>query len=132
MEQRLQLATAALMIEMMHADYNVSEQEESAIIAALKTAYHLSDSDLDDIIQLAHEEKREATSLYGFTSLINEHYSQQQKLEVIRLLWEIAYADQHFDKHELHLMRKISDLLYVPREIAMGIRDSIKNANKVK
>ena len=126
LEDRLQLATAALLIEMVHADFDVSEDEESALIEAMRKGYNLDDEKLEEIVTLAHQEKRDATSLYSFTRLINDHYSEQQKLEVIRLLWKVAYADQHFDKHELHLMRKISDLLYIPREVAMGMREEFQ------
>lgn len=125
LEKRLQLATAALLIEMMHADFDIDAEEEKAMVAALRKAYQLSDEELDDILRLAHEEKQAATELFSFTHLINKHYSAAQKKEVIRLLWQVANADNLIDKHEVHLIRKVADLLYVPREIAMGLRQDL-------
>lgn len=122
LEKRLQLATAALLIEMMHADFAIDAEEEQALVAALHKAYQLNDDELDEILRLAHQEKQTATELFSFTHLINQHYSDAQKKEVIRLLWQVASADNVIDKHEVHLIRKIADLLYVPREIAMGLR----------
>jgi uncharacterized tellurite resistance protein B-like protein len=125
LDQRLQLATAALLIEMMHADFEISPAEQQAVVAALQEAYQLDASALQGIVELAEQEKHRATELFGFTNLINQHYNDAQKKEVLRLLWKVAYADRHFDQHEIHLIRKIADLLYVPREIAMGLRVSV-------
>ena len=122
LEKRLQLATAALLLEMASADFEVLEIEQASLIDALKTAYGLSDEDIKEVITLSEAEHSESESLYPFTRLINEHYSEQQKREVIRLMWRIALADGHIDKHEMHLMGKVSDLLYIPRPVVGEIK----------
>ena len=122
LEKRLQLATAALLLEMAKADSEVLETEQASLVEALKTAYKLSDEELNEVISLSEQANQDSESLYPFTRLINDHYSEQQKREVIRLLWRVALADGHIDKHELHLMRKVSDLLYIPRPVVGEIR----------
>ena len=42
----------------------------------------------------------EATSLYEFTRVINDHYSAEQKLKLIGAMWAVAYADGDLDKYE--------------------------------
>jgi len=68
------------------------------------------------LIELANAEKHEATDYYTFTSLINEHYSQQQKIKLVEDLWRLAYADNELDKYEEHLLRRLSELLHVPHK----------------
>ncbi|MCG8671646.1 MAG: TerB family tellurite resistance protein [Pseudomonadales bacterium] len=130
LEKRLQLATAALLLEMVNADYEVLEVEQASMIEALKQGYKLSDEDIQELIQLSQSEQDHNNSLYPFTRLINEHYSEQQKREVIRLMWRVALADGHIDKHEMHLMRKVSDLLYVSRPVVMELKQLEQNAAK--
>jgi uncharacterized tellurite resistance protein B-like protein len=36
-----------------------------------------------------------------------------QKVRIVELLWTVAFADSHQDKHEEHLIRRIADLLHV-------------------
>lgn len=122
LEKRLQLATAALLIEMVNADYETLEIEKTQLIASLKAGYSLSDAEINELVQLSEQEHSNHQSLYPFTRLINDHYSENQKREVIRLMWQVALADGHIDKHEMHLMRKISDLLYVSRPVVMEIK----------
>ena len=129
LEKRLQLATAALLLEMVNADFEVLEVEQASLINSLKTGYNLSDEEIKELIELSEQESHTSNSVYPFTRLINDHYSENQKREVIRLMWKVALADGHIDKHEMHLMRKISDLLYIPRPIVMEIKQQeIDNA----
>jgi uncharacterized tellurite resistance protein B-like protein len=68
---------------------------------------------LQEVIALAEGEARRATSLYEFTSLINADYSYAERVELVESLWEVAYADQHLDRYEDHLVRKGADLIHV-------------------
>lgn len=113
-QHQLQVATAALMVELMFADHEVSESEEQHLEQTLRDHFELQPQELQDLLQLAHEEKHAATDYYRFTSLINEHHSQQEKIELVEHLWRMAWADQRIDKFEEHLIRRLADLLHVP------------------
>lgn len=112
-EHRLQLATAALMIEMMNQDDTVHETEELAVKAAIQVKFSLTEEETKELFELAHEEAKNANDYYQFTRLINENFTQQQKFTVIKYLWEIAYADDHLDRYEEHMVRRIAELIYV-------------------
>ena len=112
-EHALQIATAALLLEMMRMDDRIDEQERAAIAAALRRQFGLAPTQLDTLIALAEEEARNATDYYQFTSLINARCDAAQKIRIVENLWQVAIADGHLDAHELHLMRKIADLLYI-------------------
>lgn len=112
-QHALQVATAALLVEMMRMDERVAETERAAVTDALRVRFGLSDAEVERLIALAEEEAREAPGYYAFTSLINKGFSAEQKIRVVEYMWQVAYADGHLDAHENHLMRKIADLLYI-------------------
>ncbi len=112
-DHSLQIATAALLIEMMRADTHISDDEKSTIRKSMKSKFDLSGEEVDALIHLAEEKIWEATGYFEFTSLMNKGFSQQQKIKVIEHLWEVAYADSILDKHEEYMVRKIADLIYV-------------------
>ncbi|MCK4834030.1 MAG: TerB family tellurite resistance protein [Gammaproteobacteria bacterium] len=116
LERRLQMATAALMVEMLHVDEQVTTEEDEKLRQLLKQRFKLDSSEIDSLIDLAHNEKHEATDYFAFTSLLNEHYTQQQKINLVEDLWQLAYADDHLDKYEEHLLRRLADLLHVPHQ----------------
>lgn len=112
-QHKLQLAAAALLIELSRADFEKSPEEYLAIERALKQKFSLSEQEINDLIALAEEENSQATSLYEFTKLINEHFEPEQKFALLTALWEVAVADGDISKYEDHLIRKIAELIYV-------------------
>ena len=111
--QALQMATAALLLEMVRLDDRVVDAERAAIATALRRQFGLDVEQFGRLIALAEREAQQAIDDYQFTSLINKTCSAEQKVTIIENLWVVAMADGHLDALELHLMRKIADLLYV-------------------
>jgi uncharacterized tellurite resistance protein B-like protein len=121
-EHQLQLAAAALLVEMSRADYVVGDAERQTMTHVLHTALGISTSEIEQLINLAHTSADRATSLYEFTSLINDHYSKQQKLALILSMWRVAYADDDLNKYEERLIRQVSDLIHVSHSDFMRMK----------
>ena len=113
---KLKLATAALLIEISKADHHVHENEKESITNALSTSFGMSSEETKEIIELADQEVNKSISIYEFTRLINENYTMEQKKHVIGLLWQIALSDDHLEALEEHLIRKTAGLLHVSHE----------------
>lgn len=108
-----QLATAALLIEVMVIDGNLDPDETQSIAATLSRMLDLGNQQVDELIELSQEEVREATSLYQFTSEINKHFDHNKKLSLMTAMWRVAFADGHLDKHEENIIRRVADLLHI-------------------
>jgi uncharacterized tellurite resistance protein B-like protein len=112
-EQALRLATAALLVEVTRADFEVDGQERAAVRQALEDLFGLGAQALDELVRLAEQEADEATSLFQFTRLIDRQFPYPRKVAVVERLWQVAFADARKDSHEEHLVRKVADLLHV-------------------
>jgi len=110
----VELAAAALLIELGRADYESDADEQKVIIEAIRQGSGLEDGELESLVASAQESAERATSLYEYTSLINAQYSMDEKLALIEALWRVAAADGDIHRYEDHLIRRIADLLYVP------------------
>ena len=108
-----QLATAALLIEVMVIDGDLDDQEMQAIAGTLSNMLDLTEEQIDQLIELSKEEVSEATSLYQFTKEINEHFDIEKKLSLMTAMWRVAFADGHLDKHEENIIRRVADLLHI-------------------
>ena len=113
-ERALQLASAALLVEMTRADHDIKAVEQSAVQRALKRAFSLSEAEAAELLEVAQAEVEEATSMYDFTRRLNEELDESRKVHFVELLWRVAYADGELDKYEEHLVRRVAELLYVP------------------
>lgn len=109
----LELATAALMMEVARADFEQSEAERSLMLQKLGSRLKLTDEAVAGLLLLAQDASEEAHDLYSFTSIINERFTYPEKKQLVVNLWEIALADAHLDPQEDHIIRRIAGLLSV-------------------
>jgi len=128
LDHELKLATAALLIEMMYQDDQVHDKEIDAAKKALTERFELTDDECHILFELAEEEVKEAVDYHQFTRLIASEFTQVQKIKVIELLWSIAYADSHLDSLEEHMVRKISDLIYVSHKDFMKTKHKVQDS----
>ena len=110
------LGTCILLIEVSKADDSFDEVEKDKIVDILKKNFSLESDQTKILIKLADEKNQEMISLYEWTSEMNKNYSYSEKVNVIKVLWDVAYADGHIDKYEDYTIRKISELLYVKHQ----------------
>ncbi len=109
----LNIATAALLIEVMTIDGNMDQEEMDSVKSNLSKILELSDDEIQELIDLSQEEVSDATSLYQFTKEINANFELQQKLDLMTALWQVALADDYLDKYEESILRKIADLIHL-------------------
>ena len=119
----VQVATAALLFEVMRTDGELKEAERHAVTAAIKERFELSRDETAELLRLAEAEAGQATDYYQFTALINEHFTSAQKEQVVECLWQVATADHEIDRFERTLVHKIADLLHVPRAAQIAARE---------
>ena len=112
--RRLRLAAAALLVEVMRADPEVRDEERTVVRTALQGTFGLSHAATEELLRLAEAEADEATSLYEFTSLVDEGLSPGEKKRIVELLWLVAFADAEKHPLEEQLIRRIAGLLHVP------------------
>jgi len=117
-----QLAAAALLFEVSRSDDDVADIEKSRIEEIVRSSFSLSDEEVRTVMDLAEQEIAESSSLFGFTSLINEHWSIDQRVNLAEHMWHVAFADGKLDDHEVHLMRKIQKLLHIPHKRFIGAK----------
>jgi len=121
----LRLATATLLVEIVRADYEEELVEGEAVFVQLREFFSLSEEETALLIQEAEREADHAVSLQEFTRALHEQLSIGEKHSVIEMLWRVALADSKLDKHEDSLIRKVAELLYVPHNDLIRIRNRV-------
>ncbi len=112
-QNAVRVAAAALLVEIMVTDGLISQDEETTITSLLENSFGLPSAEAQELFELARQEVAEATSLYQFTGLVNEHFSAEQKFNLLTQTWQVALADGRLDKYEENLIRRLADLLHI-------------------
>jgi uncharacterized tellurite resistance protein B-like protein len=111
--QAIRLAAAVLLVEMARADADHPGPEREALRRELQTRFGLDAEAAQALLASAERTADRSVSLHGFLDDINTGLDYPQKLAVLKMLWQVAYADGRLDRHEEHLMRRFADLLHL-------------------
>jgi uncharacterized tellurite resistance protein B-like protein len=122
-EHRLETAVAVLLFEVSRADDDISSLEKARIAEALARSFDMAANELEALLEEAEHEVEQSTSLFPFTRLINEQFSQAEKKALVEQLWRVSFADRKLDRFEEQIIRRIADLLYLPVADVMHARD---------
>ncbi|KAA0698707.1 hypothetical protein DTW90_13090 [Neorhizobium sp. P12A] len=107
------IAVAALCIQVMEADGKVEATEQKKLRKLLHDQYGLDGKQLEALIAAGEEAENEAVDYFRFTSDLKRHLNNDQRVELIGILWDIVYADGERSEMEDHAIWRIADLLGV-------------------
>jgi uncharacterized tellurite resistance protein B-like protein len=108
-----QLAAAALMVEAATMDSVFEAAERARIGQLIRERFALGADEAADLIAEAERAAAASAQWHGFTSAIKDGYDHAERVELIEMLWEVAYADGQLHDYEASLLRRIAGLLYV-------------------
>lgn len=122
----LGLAVAALLVEVLRADFEVGAAERRQVAGSCARLLGLDASASAELVREAEAQIDKSHDLYQFTSVVNRHWDDSAKAALLESLWRVAQADETVHKYEEHIVRRIADLLHVPhsRFISSKLRAS--------
>lgn len=126
------VATCALLVEIARIDGTFTREEMETVISILKEKYGLSRENVDALIAEAESQLEESVDLWQFAKLINENYSNEEKMEIIETLWRIVYVDGKMDQYEHYLMNKLKNLLRISHNQLIDAKLKVKYSNQNK
>ena len=115
----------SLFVEVSRVDYKIDEKEINFIIEILAKEFNFN----LDLIKEKLNIVRTSDRLIGYhpiTKYLNENFDINFKKKVVLGLWKIAFINNDLDKYEDHLVRKVSDLLYLNHSDNMLLRNKAK------
>lgn len=120
--ERRQLAVAALLVEAAFIDRSARPAECAVVSRLLSEYFGLAPKEAEAL--LAEAKTRYAASLddWIFARAVREGFGEGERVEVLRMLWEVVYSDGRLASFELDLLQRLSAALGVDEEAAEGAR----------
>ena len=115
-ENRLHLAAATLLGEIARMDGQEAAAgavERRRMAELLARRFTLSEEETRALIEEAEQEADQSAQLFAFTREIKDAFDYEERVELMEMLWEVAYADDHLHHLESSLMRRLAGLLHV-------------------
>ena len=109
--KQLQIATAALFIEMAKADGEFTEEERENVIQSLQKQFNIDSVYVSELMELSKLKLKDSASFYEFSNVVNENFTNEDKNTLLINLWRLIYTDKKLDKYEDQLIKIIGGML---------------------
>ncbi|HSE75177.1 MAG TPA: TerB family tellurite resistance protein [Dongiaceae bacterium] len=109
----LELAVAALLIEAARMDDTFDAPERAMIERLLAERFDLSPDAVGALVNAAESAVAQSTQFFPFTQQIVKHIDPEDRVQIVEMMWEVAYADGTLDPQEDALLRRIAGLIHV-------------------
>ena len=124
--KNLELISLCLAFEVANADNNIDEREQKLFLEKIKETIDLSVLTDKEIFDVIKEESRNRISFYEIIKDINNSLNKDEKINVLKLLWEIAYADDILDLEEEKIIRRSAEMLGIKPSIVLQTKQEFK------
>ncbi|MEL6289711.1 MAG: TerB family tellurite resistance protein [Pseudomonadota bacterium] len=125
----VRLASAALLVHAMRIDDETSPAERERLRDVLAQRFDVTGAELVALIDAARAQDDEAVDLYRFTRLLTANLDQPGRIEIVRMMWEIAVADGEIHEFEANLVWRVAELLGVASEDRIRLRQEVLAAS---
>jgi uncharacterized tellurite resistance protein B-like protein len=110
---QLQIAVAALMVQAATMDDTFDAAERTAIERLLAARFALDPASVRRLLATAEAAAERSNQLYSFIRTVVEQLNAEERIRIVEMMWEVAYADGVLDPDEDALLRRVAGLLYV-------------------
>ena len=125
--KNLKLIALCLAFEVANADNDIDIREKDLILEKIKESVDVSVLTEKEIFDVIQEESQKRVSFYDIIHDINKNLDKKEKVDVLKMLWEIAYADKVLDVDEERIIRRSAEMLGIKPSIVLQTKEEFKN-----
>ena len=125
--KNLKLIALCLAFEVANADNDIDIREKDLILEKIKESIDVTVLTEKEIFNVIKEESQKRVSFYDIINDINKNLDKKEKIDVLKMLWEIAYADKVLDVDEEKIIRRSAEMLGIKPSIVLQTKEESKN-----
>ncbi|MBG73164.1 MAG: hypothetical protein CMQ50_09775 [Gammaproteobacteria bacterium] len=123
------LAAAMLLLEVAWADHELEDRELEQVKVALESMYEIDQDQGSEIVDRARADHEKSTGVFPFTRLLNERLDRSERKALLVHLWRVANFEGDKEHYEEHVIRKITDLLYLNHSDFIAAKREVQSNN---
>ena len=123
----IELTASVLAYELARSDGKITKEELSVLMDEIENIANKVGKSKEEIFEIIEIYSKDSVSFYEFVEDINKNYSKEEKLDLIRYMWRMAYADNKLDVDEERLIRRMADLINIKNIDILKLKDLFRN-----
>ena len=109
----IELTASVLAYEIARSDGEITEEELSVLMSEIEDIAEKVGKSKQEIFNIIEIYSKDSVSFHEFVEDINNNNSKEDKLNLLKFMWKIAYADNKLDVDEERLIRRVADLIRI-------------------
>ncbi|MDH5752654.1 MAG: TerB family tellurite resistance protein [Deltaproteobacteria bacterium] len=122
------VACAAILLEVAESDDSFPESEKKMVSTLLGNHFNLTPQQVDQLLAETTTAREKSVDLWPFTHAISKSYTPEQKQDVLRMVWQVIFADGRLDPYEEMLTRRLQTMLSVNHSLVVNAKQEARRA----
>ena len=123
----IELTAAVLAYEIARSDGEISDEELSLLMLEIEKISKKVGRDKEEIFKIVEIYSNDSVSFHDFIEDINKNYSKEEKLSLLKFMWQTAFSDGVLDVDEERLIRRVADLIRVKDVEVLKLKHDAKS-----
>ena len=123
----IELTASVLAYELARSDGEITKDELSILMTQIEEIAEKVGKNKEEIFKIIEIYSKDSVSFYEFVDDINKNYSKEEKIDLLKFLWKMAYADSKLDVDEERLIRRIADLIRIKDVDVLKLKDIFRS-----
>jgi uncharacterized tellurite resistance protein B-like protein len=121
----LRLATAAILLDIAHADGTFTPAEDGNVTGYLAEKFALSPEDVRELVDVANQIRKNMVDHFALTNYVRKNTPLEERVDIVKTMWRLVYSDGSLHQHENYLVRKLADLLGLEHHVMIEAKTSV-------
>jgi uncharacterized tellurite resistance protein B-like protein len=121
----LRLATAAILLDIAYADGSFTPAEDGNVVQFLSERFALSTDDARELMEAAEEIRKKTVDHFALTHYIRKNAALEERIDIVKTMWRLVYADGQLHEYENYLVRKLADLLGLEHHVMIDAKSAV-------
>ena len=123
----IELTAAVLAYEIARSDGEISDKELSLLMQEIEKISKKVGRDKEEIFKIVEIYSNDSVSFHDFIEDINKNYSKEEKISLLRFMWQTAFSDGVLDVDEERLVRRVADLIRIKDVEVLKLKHDTKS-----
>lgn len=123
----IELTASVLAYELARSDGEITKDELSILMTQIEEIAEKVGKNKEEIFKIIEIYSKDSVSFYEFVDDINKNYSKEEKIDLLKFLWKMAYADSKLDVDEERLIRRMADLIRIKDVEVLKLKDIFRS-----
>ena len=125
----IELTASVLAYALARSDGEITHDELSILMDEIESIANKVGKDKEEIFKIIKIYSEDSVSFHEFVEDINKNYSKEEKLNILKFMWKIAYADKKLDVDEERVIRRMADLIMIKDVEVLKLKSLVKPTN---